>query len=177
MSAWVQTFTGRAFPIESPSPSDIDIDDIAPALSKICRFNGHCRGFYSVAQHSVLVAEHLEWQYAPRHIVRAGLFHDAAEAYVGDLMRPLKELLPSYGDIEYNIASAIAAHYHFPFPLPHEVRAADNVLLATEARDLMAEPPASWNVPEAPASWIAKIEPWSQERAESVFRARARELA
>jgi uncharacterized protein len=83
---WIQTYTGKQFWPLSPLPEDIVIEDIAHALSMQCRFGGHVRTFYSVAQHSVHVSLLVEPQYA-----LWGLLHDAAEAYLVDLPRPIKK--------------------------------------------------------------------------------------
>ena len=109
-TVWCQTFTGRAFPLLSPTPADVDWRDIAAALSKQCRYNGHCHAFYSVAQHSVLAAEAATsehfWDALDRQVFeaaigaigeeaffRAVLLHDAPEAYIGDLTTPMKEAM------------------------------------------------------------------------------------
>jgi hypothetical protein len=111
---WCQTFTGRAFPLLSPTAADVDWRDIAASLSKQCRYNGHVQTFYSVAQHSVLAAEvaigrHL-WDAIDRQVFetaleavgedalfRAVLLHDAPESYIGDLTTPMKEAMRSMG--------------------------------------------------------------------------------
>ena len=79
---WMLTATGHRFFLNDPRPEDIHIEDIAHALANICRFGGHSRTFYSVAEHSILVAEILRQDSQPRHVIFAGLMHDAAEAYV-----------------------------------------------------------------------------------------------
>jgi len=83
----VSTKSGRRVALLNPSPSQIVIGDIAHGLAHQCRFNGQTSKFYSVAQHSVLVASIL-----PRELRLAGLLHDASETYLGDVVQPLKEL-------------------------------------------------------------------------------------
>lgn len=84
--SWMQTYTGRRlFPMD-PSPADVDIIDIAHALSMQCRYNGHVRRFMSVAEHCVLISENV-----PAQDALWGLLHDATEAYVGDMIRPLRD--------------------------------------------------------------------------------------
>ncbi len=99
----IKTYTGQQFSYESPTADMIRIEDIGHALSMICRFGGQAREFYSVAQHSLLVAE-----LAPQEFAFDALLHDASEAYCGDMVRPLKNLLPGYREIEEKIHRAIA---------------------------------------------------------------------
>ena len=133
-SPWIQTASGRRFPLLAPSPEDVAIEDIAHALANVCRFAGHVREFYSVAQHSVLVSYRV-----PREDALAALLHDAAEAYVGDVTRPLKPLLPGSGGIEVRIMAAILRRFDLPTEIPPSVHAADLQMLATERRDLLTE--------------------------------------
>lgn len=132
--SWIQTYTGKQFDLVSPDPTLVDIDDIAHALSMTCRFGGHTRQFYSVAEHSMLVSAAVP----PQHAFLA-LLHDAAEAYIGDLVRPFKLLLcPQVQEIESRIQAAILARYEVE---PDEaaleaVKVADDRALATEMRDL-----------------------------------------
>ena len=101
----IKTFTGLTFDFVKPTARMIAIEDIAHALSNICRFGGQAREFYSVAQHSMLVSQ-LLGSYG-RTMQRHGLLHDATEAYVGDMVKPLKNLLPGYQMIEGNVWVAI----------------------------------------------------------------------
>jgi len=80
---WIQTYTGKRFWPLDPRPEDVDILDIAHSLSLLCRFTGHTSSFYSVSQHSILVAQEV-----PKRLRLWALFHDAAEAYIGDIARP-----------------------------------------------------------------------------------------
>lgn len=162
---WIQTYSGRQFWPLAPAPEDVFIEDIAHALSNICRYAGHCRSFYSVAQHSVLVALNCP----PEHQL-AGLLHDAAEAYIIDMPRPIKhdESMKAYREIEKNLEAVIFDKFGLPNPLPLIVKRIDDALLTTERRDLMATPPIPWaSCHEAPLP--EKIEPWSPEFAEKRF--------
>lgn len=116
----ISTYSGKFFDILKPEDYEYTVEEIAHALSNLCRYTGHCNVFYSVAEHSVLVS-----RIVPRDLALVGLFHDAGEAYLGDVSSPLKKLLPEYKRIEKNVEKAIAKHFGFPFPYPREVKEAD----------------------------------------------------
>lgn len=166
---WIQTVSGRRFHLMEPTPDEVYIEDIAHALSLLCRFNGHCLRFYSVAEHCVRVSWQLEGDAA-----LWGLLHDAGEAYVGDVPRPAKRQLPRFDEIEDRILRAVLDRYGLTWPAPEAVWRADDQLLMTEARDLMAPAPEPWNIPAEPLP--GRIEPWSPERAKEAFLARFAEL-
>jgi len=86
----VETATGRFVDLLNPDPGTLNEWDVAAGLSRTCRYGGHVRRFYSVAEHAVLVHDLMRWQAAPEEARRGALFHDAAEAYLGDLVAPLK---------------------------------------------------------------------------------------
>lgn len=138
---WITTYTGQRFYPLDPRPEEVRILDIAHALSKVCRFGGHCLQFYSVAQHSVLVSyvEPTLW----------ALLHDAAEAYIGDLTSPLKRSLKEagqnfYAEAEQRIMKAVCERFNLPLEEPAAVKAADMTLLYTEARDLLQDGLKDW---------------------------------
>jgi hypothetical protein len=130
---WITTFLGVHFYPLDPRPDEIQIEDIAHALSNQCRFSGHVLSFYSVAEHSVRVARAL-----PREMALYGLLHDASEAYLVDIPRPLKRLpeFARYLEAEGVLMRAILDRFGLG-PLPALVYIADDALLATEGRDLM----------------------------------------
>ena len=160
---WIQTYTGRMVRPLTPSPEDFDIRDIAHSLSMLCRFNGHCLRFYSVAEHSVRVSRIL-----PEPLRLWGLLHDAGEAYVTDLPRPVKGQLPQFRELEDRILEQVAQTFGLSWPMPEPVKAADNTLLATEARDLMAPAPADWHLGTAPLDARITV-PLGPEAAERLF--------
>jgi uncharacterized protein len=130
---WMQTFTGRRFYPLDPRPDEIDPADIAHALSLLCRYGGHVDRFYSVAEHCLLMSQAV----APEHAL-AALLHDATEAYVCDVPRPLKRQLARYREIEEQVWYAIAYRYRLDVDLPAEVKEADNRILLTERAALLS---------------------------------------
>lgn len=165
---WFQTHTGVQFYPIDPRPEDINITDIAHGLSHVCRFGGHTREFYSVAQHSVIVS-----QIVPSELALVGLLHDASEAYLGDMVRPLKLSMPEYRRAEERLERVIAEVFGIAFPYPPEIKHADNVALMTERRDLLAVHRAwSWKVEPLAMPIVA----WSPQLARRMFLARFKEL-
>lgn len=165
----IKTAAGRYFDLLQPHGSPIDIDEIAHALSQICRFTGHTRTHYSVAQHSVLVSYVVADEYA-----LAALMHDAAEALVGDVSSPLKRELPRYKDIERNVEHALWVRFNleqlrWDGDARRAIKQADLVLLKTEQRDLMPRDDVVWSHLEGvePLPW--SIEPWSAWMAKRLF--------
>ena len=136
---WMQTYTGRQFYPMDPHPNDVDRLDIAHALSLLCRYNGHIQRFYSVAEHCVLMSEAV----APEHALWA-LLHDATEAYVGDMIRPLKRSMPDYRAAEDRVMRAISVRFGIPDAMPAEVKDADNRILLTERDALMPPSGHTW---------------------------------
>ncbi len=157
---YIDTTSGRRVYFLKPKPSQIDIEDIAEGLSKICRFYGHCT-WYSVAEHSVRVSWIL-----PPDLQLVGLMHDAQEAIVGDMHSGLKQLIPQYKAIERRMEEVIARKYRLPFPHPPGVKVADLTLLTTEKRDLKRH--SDWR--DSPYTPLPdRIVPWSPEKARKEF--------
>ena len=136
---YVSTFSGnRFYPLE-PRIDRVAIEDIAHGLAYQCRFNGQTREFYSVAQHSLIVAS-----LVPAHLRLAALLHDAAEAYLGDMVKPLKVLLPEFAAIEDKVTALIAEAFAIDFSEYGPIKRADLIALATEKRDLMPHSAERW---------------------------------
>jgi hypothetical protein len=148
----IETFSGKFVDLSDPSPDSITMEDIGHALSQTCRYGGHCRRYYSVAEHSVFVSKRLERRGASRALQLAGLHHDDAEAYLGDIPRPLKPLLgPTYKIMTDAVDEAIVMaldlerHNVVPFDFHHpEVKGADNWALFVEARKLLPSQGRQW---------------------------------
>jgi hypothetical protein len=136
---YVSTYLGnRFYPLE-PRIDDVDIEDIAHGLAYQCRFNGQTSAFYSVAQHSLMVAA-----LVPDELRFAALLHDAAEAYLGDMVKPLKVLLPAFSEIEDNVSRIIGERFRVDLNHNPIIKQADLVALATEKRDLMPYSVEEW---------------------------------
>lgn len=157
----VETFTGKEFNLMEPTFESIDILDIAHGLSNVCRYMGQVKKFYSVAQHSIIMAKHA----TPQNTL-ACLLHDGAEAYTSDIPSPLKDLVPGLYDIEEKITGMIHAKFYVRFTDYAEIKRLDFVLMATEVRDLM--PNKIWgNFPLGPLPEI--IVPMTSKQAEKEF--------
>lgn len=139
---WIQTFSGIQFWPLDPSSEEILIEDIAHALSLQCRYAGHVNRFYSVAEHSWRVSKVCE----PENALW-GLLHDASEAYLVDLPRPIKRfttLGEEYRRIECRLMSVICDRFNLPQQEPRDVKRSDDFMLHWEARDLMGAHPGPW---------------------------------
>ena len=168
---WITTFSGRKMYPCDPLPEEIYIEDIARALSMLCRFTGHVRFFYSVGQHSTLCS-----RIVPREDARWALMHDASEAYLADIARPTKPYLSNYQSLENAMMEQIAIRFNLPWPMPPSIHHADNVLVITERRDLLNPGPdwGEWTKGIEPLK--DKIVPLSPAEAEREFLARYEEL-
>lgn len=174
---YFRTYTGKLVHIRNPHADEIDIEDIAHALSQTCRFFGHTDGFYSVAQHSVLVSRRV-----PAHDALWGLLHDAAETYLGDLASPVKRApeMEWYRSLEARFLLCFADKFGLSPMIPESVVRADATLLATEFRDVTTvHDDQQWIVNECGAAPIDSgfcIFPWSPPVAEDLFLRRFWEL-
>lgn len=159
----ILTFEGRMVPLLEIQPEHISIGDIAHGLSMLCRFGGQVRDFYSVAQHCFHVSR---LQTSPEAALW-GLLHDATEAYLGDVIGPLKRHLPEYEGIEERAMIAVCDRFGLPYEMPESVRVADEVLLKTEARDLCHND--EWLQGNGVAPLEERIVPMSQMNAKVTF--------
>ena len=173
MSDWIQTFSGRRFwPLE-PDPKDVCIEDIAHSLSMLCRYNGHCRKFYSVAEHSLHVQSIMartplgKWD---RGLQLAALLHDASEAYLADVPRPVKPYLIGYEKAEAQVMAVI--HQAFGLEDSGEygplIKTIDTRILVNEAEMLMPVESDPWHL-RFGQPYAITIECYEPARAEALF--------
>jgi 5'-deoxynucleotidase YfbR-like HD superfamily hydrolase len=168
---WILTQSGQQFDLLRPTAAMIKPADIAHALSRLCRFNGHTRAHYSVAQHSLIVAS-----LVPAEHQLVALLHDATEAYIGDMTRPLKAVMPEYQYVEHQIWLAVCDRFDIQIDLPACVKQADMVALATERRDLMPEHQGEWDCLRGIEPMAGAIAPLPPEYASAAFFSRLMEL-
>ena len=170
---WIETFAGHFTPLD-PKPEDVCIEDIAHALSLKCRFNGHCRVFYSVAEHSVRLVELVKRHSKEREpsallaLQRMALLHDAAEAYLCEVPRPIKDHLKGYKAVEMLVESAVAKRFAVAWPWAREIKKLDYQLCLAEAAALMPSGGRDWETYGLERLEIP-INPWSAETAERAF--------
>jgi uncharacterized protein len=174
---YLQTVSGRWVNPFDPDPSQLDPDDIARALANQCRFGGHCRIFYSVAQHCVIVSELIEERGGDAEDAMAALMHDAAEAYLGDMPHPLKHrstLGLEFQTAERRLEEVIHDRFSIRADAP-EIKAIDRALLATERRAFSAE---RWDWPELDGVEPLDLEltAWTPDEAATAFERRFAEL-
>lgn len=160
----ITTSSGRHVSLLNPQYSQIDIGDIAHGLAFQCRFNGKISRFYSIAQHSLMVASIL-----PNHLKLEGLLHDAAEAFLGDVVQPLKILLPNYQIIENRFSKVIGQRFNVNLEHHPEVKQADLVALATEKRDLLPREKCTWELLKGIKPLERLILPITPEQSEETF--------
>lgn len=134
------TVTGGIIDIHNPEPAMFNLIDIASGLSKICRFGGQCKHFYSVAQHCVIVAA-----LSPVGYKLEGLMHDATEAYLGDVIKPLKLILgETYVNIEKRFETAIIKAFNLNKTYLESIKPYDMMALEVEAEYLLFDNTQQW---------------------------------
>jgi hypothetical protein len=175
---YIQTLSGRRVNPLDAAPEDIEVSDIARALANTCRFGGHSKAFYSVAQHSVIVCELLEARGATPDELMAALLHDAAEAYLGDLPHPLKhrsELGAAFMAAEQRLEAVIVERFALP-DASARIKPLDRALLATERRTFSE---VTWHWPELDGAEDLglELEAWPPDRAREAFLAAYERIA
>lgn len=169
----ITTSSGIRFWPLLPHADDVRINDVGHALSNLCRFGGHSRLFYSVAEHSVRVS-----QLCRPDDALSGLLHDASEAYLADVPAPLKELpeFEAYRAAERNLQRMIAERFGLPPEEPRSVSEADRTMLRIEIRDLLTTVDASRPAKAANQNKLHITNPWPPRIAKARFLSRFREL-
>jgi hypothetical protein len=160
---WIQTYSGgKIYPLDARI-EEINIEDIAHSLSLQCRYTGHCTRFYSVAEHSVYVS----WMQKPENALW-GLLHDASEAYLTDITRPLKPFLTGYKMYEDNLMRVVCDKYSLPYAMPDDVKETDSRILLDEREQLMVRTEEDWGLDGLEPLGI-EIEGWSPDYAKGMF--------
>lgn len=161
----VETFSGNFVDTKRPDPDTIVLEDIAHALANTCRYGGHCQRFYSVAEHAVFCSIRVERQGYGRRTALAALHHDDAEAYLGDIPRPLKPLLgKGYERLSDRMDAAIVEGLDLPLSVGHfhdqPVKEADTWALLVEAKFLLPSQGKGWYLGEQGAhAWGLEAQP------------------
>lgn len=152
----IETISGRPFDILDPKPEQVSLYDIAHSLAFLCRFNGHVPTFYSVAEHCLRVAEWLEERNEPAEVVLTGLLHDASEAYVGDMTRPLKrtEQMAAYVAAEERVQEVISQALGGLYPYPDIVHEADIEVYRWEVENIRGRKKIGWLPGRATALYV-----------------------
>lgn len=169
---WNQsTASGVPFWVGDPRPEDIRIADIAQQLSRICRFGGALRQdieIYTVAQHCCLVSDN-----CPPEFRLEGLLHDAHEAYIGDLVKPIKLQVPAWKTLEKRVETAVRLRFGLPEKTSLQVKEQDVRAVVTEHRDVQTITGlVDWGPLDEVQPWPDVIEPWGVFRARREFLSR-----
>lgn len=143
---WMETYSGKQFHFMNPSQDSIDIVDIAHALGKLCRYGGHSRRFYSVAEHCARLARWVAQRTGDTQLALEALLHDATEGYLVDMPRPIKAKLPGYRAIEDGLATAIAEKFGLRLPMDRLIHEADSRILRDERAQVMSKSGHDWGV-------------------------------
>lgn len=171
---WIQTYSGIAVNVYNPTLESISIHDIAHALSHQCRYTGHVRRFYSVAQHSLLASKFV---LNPDNAL-AALMHDASEAYITDIATPVKQAISGYYELERTFMQIIADKFGFTYPFDPEIKIVDMRLLNTERYQLLGKSPQPWESEIESAGFYEgyHIPYMSPYKAKNAFLKRAQQL-
>lgn len=161
----IQTFVGEMFDVFNPDPALIHVKDISHALSMICRYGGHSREFYSVAEHCVLMSKHFESQ-GDKNLARCALLHDASEAYMGDVVRPLKMQLPLYRNVEDTLHAHIFHRFGLEPHLPPKIKEADLRITVDEREVVMM--PRVWSYDPLDPLGV-EVQCWTHDQAEQAW--------
>lgn len=173
---WCETYTGRQFFFKPGERHNVNLLDCAHSLSMLCRYNGHTNKFYSVAEHTVLMANHV-WrdmaaEFPDRHALAVGaltaLHHDDSEYIIGDLIRPIKPLFPLFKKVEEDILMSCAYAFGFEYPLPDWLKELDSRIIVDERRQAMSDSGNDWGTDELKPLGV-ELQFWDPEVARQVW--------
>jgi hypothetical protein len=168
--------SGKYLDLLNPKPSDFEFADIAGGLSKICRFGGQCEFFYSVAEHSYHCATVAKEDGLSIEDQRAVLMHDAAEAFIGDVVKPLKIALPDYEIIETIMEECIVSRFDLGNTPLAFIKEIDQAMLIAERRRMFSKDSVEWVGENSVRRLNVDFHRWLPGEAEEMFAFRAREL-
>lgn len=171
---WIGLLSGATMDYDHPEESDVTLDDLASALSNVCRFSGHLPCFYSVAQHLVNTSRIVHADYA-----YPALMHDTAEAFTNDLPTPLKWAFPIFKELEVKIEAAMAKRFGFAYPYPPEIKLADTQMLLLEKKYVKLDDrpwPNYEGFEYEHLRPLVDLKPWQPLRAKREFLERYEEL-
>ena len=173
----IKVAAGHYVDLLNPDPATIDIRSIAAALSKICRFGGHCPRFYSVAEHCMLATGLAKQDGCSNEVLRAVLLHDAAEAYVGDMVKPFKITIPEYAIAERRMEQAISEAFNVDFQdCERAIKKYDRAMLKAEKTAMWPEDKEVWSGFSEIETRRVTLEFWKPREAEENFLLMARAL-
>jgi 5'-deoxynucleotidase YfbR-like HD superfamily hydrolase len=173
----IKVSAGHYVDLANPDPSTIEVKSIAAALSKVCRFGGHCPQFYSVAEHCIHATALACSEGYTGDALIAVFLHDAAEAYIGDMVKPLKVTMPQYGEAEQRIEAAIQAAFGVDFSKWMDViKRFDRAMLKAEKVTMWPEDTENWAGFSEIEDRVVKFQFWEPSQAEMQFLAMARTL-
>ena len=183
---WIETYTGKAFHLLNPQVEEFCMEDVAHALSMICRYNGHAQRHYSVAEHSCLIADavhkEIRRQSSPHYIppfTKGGdlhrlrvelsaLVHDAAEAYIGDMTRPLKVKMLAFKEVEARIDLKVAEWLGLEYPFAKIIKEYDSRILHDERKQVMSQSTNMWGTDSLEPIGV-EVQFWDNKRAKREF--------
>lgn len=169
---WIETRTGAKFWFSNPRSSDVMLEDVASALSKLCRYNGHVVDFYSVAEHACIMSDWVAAEtWATPLDALIALHHDDAEAYISDVPRPLKHQLSRYKEIEAAVEEAVFSKLGLPSTLPSWLKVIDTRIIRDERAQAMSDSANAWFTDSLePLGVTLKFWGWKQARDEFLSR-------
>jgi hypothetical protein len=170
-NSWLQTASGGRVSVLNPLQKEINIQDIAGSLAKQCRFNGHCQEFYSVAEHCVRGVKLIQqiWGSDSLDLQKAFLLHDASEAYIGDMIKPVKVMDPVFNAIEAKFEKVIQSRFNLNPNLYIQVKLVDQMMLVWEKRDLLPNSEDWPNLPSIEGYDLEKLIPFEWKDAEMLY--------